>query len=41
MLSSNPVVKNKRKHNNLTQKIVSIFSVPPPPKKIDIIPLIS
>lgn len=26
MLSSNPVVKNKRKHNNLTQKIVSIFS---------------
>lgn len=32
MLSSNPVVKNKRKHNNLTQKIVSIFSAPPPPK---------
>lgn len=30
MLSSNPVVKNKRKHNNLTQKIVSIFSAPPP-----------
>ncbi|SQB97427.1 Uncharacterised protein [Helicobacter fennelliae] len=32
MLSSNPVVKNKRKHNNLTQKIVSIFSAPPPQK---------